>query len=258
MWSAACIFAEILRRRPLFAGRDPVHQLSLITSLLGTPMASDLSDVDEKLTHALNSLPRKRGLPLRDAVPRGTEDGLNLMKQMLIFNATQRISAAKALTQPYLVALHGESEVDACAPLPSHEPEKLLNWTTLRALVAAEQQAIDTEADTADGSVDDGGDETTGCLTAAAAGGINATGRDSGTPMPILTTLVADGLQRAEMNTHAETCCTRTLEQSPCPTDGSTPSPAVDAKGSPLFPVLPEKEKRLQRKRQRSSHHRWS
>lgn len=48
IWSAGCIFAEMLQGRPLLAGRDNVDQFVAITKLLGTPtqdilarMASD-------------------------------------------------------------------------------------------------------------------------------------------------------------------------------------------------------------------------
>jgi serine/threonine protein kinase len=36
-WSVGCIFAEVLLGKPLFPGRNVVHQLELITDLLGTP-----------------------------------------------------------------------------------------------------------------------------------------------------------------------------------------------------------------------------
>jgi p38 MAP kinase len=37
IWSAGCIFAEMLEGKPLFPGKDHVNQFSLITDLLGTP-----------------------------------------------------------------------------------------------------------------------------------------------------------------------------------------------------------------------------
>ena len=43
IWSIGCIFAEILLGKPLFPGRNVVHQLELITDLLGTP-ASEVID----------------------------------------------------------------------------------------------------------------------------------------------------------------------------------------------------------------------
>ena len=37
IWSIGCIFAEILNGKPLFPGKNVVHQLEIITDLLGTP-----------------------------------------------------------------------------------------------------------------------------------------------------------------------------------------------------------------------------
>lgn len=45
IWSIGCIFAEILLGKPLFPGRNVVHQLELITDLLGTPSSEVISKV---------------------------------------------------------------------------------------------------------------------------------------------------------------------------------------------------------------------
>ena len=37
VWSVGCIFAELLGRKPLFPGKDYIHQLNLITDVIGTP-----------------------------------------------------------------------------------------------------------------------------------------------------------------------------------------------------------------------------
>lgn len=42
VWSVGCIFGEMLGRKPLFAGNDYIHQLKLITSLIGKPTEADL------------------------------------------------------------------------------------------------------------------------------------------------------------------------------------------------------------------------
>jgi len=39
VWAVGCIFGEMLGRKPLFPGNDYIHQLKLITKLLGTPSA---------------------------------------------------------------------------------------------------------------------------------------------------------------------------------------------------------------------------
>ena len=45
VWSIGCIFAELLTGRPLFPGKNVVHQLDIITDLLGTPSSETLSRV---------------------------------------------------------------------------------------------------------------------------------------------------------------------------------------------------------------------
>lgn len=52
IWSIGCIFAELLTGRPLFPGKNVVHQLDLVTDLLGTPSAESIAAVSH-----LDSIP---------------------------------------------------------------------------------------------------------------------------------------------------------------------------------------------------------
>ena len=42
VWGVGCILAEILGRKPLFPGEDYIHQLQVISDVLGSPTEADL------------------------------------------------------------------------------------------------------------------------------------------------------------------------------------------------------------------------
>ncbi|ETV82901.1 CMGC/MAPK protein kinase, variant [Aphanomyces astaci] len=42
MWAVGCIFAEMLKRRPFFTGKDPSDQLHMIVRILGSPTPDEM------------------------------------------------------------------------------------------------------------------------------------------------------------------------------------------------------------------------
>ena len=53
IWSAGCIFAEMLEGKPLFPGKDHVNQFSIITELLGTPPDEVIQTIGSENVKAL-------------------------------------------------------------------------------------------------------------------------------------------------------------------------------------------------------------
>lgn len=45
IWSIGCIFAELLSGKPIFPGKNVVHQLDIMTDFLGTPAPETIARV---------------------------------------------------------------------------------------------------------------------------------------------------------------------------------------------------------------------
>ncbi|RNF06725.1 mitogen-activated protein kinase, putative,protein kinase [Trypanosoma rangeli] len=71
LWGVACLAVEMFTRHPLFPGRDYIHQLNLITDLLGLPdIARDMTYVrSEEALNYLRSLPPRSRQPLESVCP---------------------------------------------------------------------------------------------------------------------------------------------------------------------------------------------
>lgn len=115
MWSVGCIFAEVLSRKPLFPGRDYLHQIELITDVLGTPSDDDIEDIEsEKAKEFLRSLSYKPCIPFKQLIPKGHALALDLLEKMLQFNPDKRITVEKALEHEYLASLHDPTDEPIC------------------------------------------------------------------------------------------------------------------------------------------------
>ncbi|MFS8032920.1 putative mitogen-activated protein kinase CMGC-MAPK family [Helianthus anomalus] len=131
IWSIGCIFAEMLTGKPLFPGRNVVHQLELVTDLLGSPSPEIISRIrNDKARRYLNSMPKKTPIPFSQKFPTADPLALRLLERLIAFDPADRISAeeisiSKTLrfsTDPYFYGLANlETE-------PSKEPISKLEF----------------------------------------------------------------------------------------------------------------------------------
>ncbi|AES70610.1 mitogen-activated protein kinase 7 [Medicago truncatula] len=105
VWSVGCLFAEMLGRKPIFPGKDSLHQMKLIISVLGS-QKSDLDLIVNPKTKAfIKSLPYTQGTHFSQLYPQADPLAMDLLQKMLVFDPTKRISASEALQHPYMADL---------------------------------------------------------------------------------------------------------------------------------------------------------
>ncbi|KAL1569110.1 Mitogen-activated protein kinase 2 [Salvia divinorum] len=116
VWSVGCILAEILTRVPLFPGGNYLHQLLLITRLLGTPDDSSLKFLrSESARRYLSQLPLFPKQHFPAVFPNMSPLALDLLEKMLVFDPDQRITVDEALCHPYLSVFHEINAEPVCS-----------------------------------------------------------------------------------------------------------------------------------------------
>ncbi|KAJ8769269.1 hypothetical protein K2173_002197 [Erythroxylum novogranatense] len=136
IWSIGCIFAELLMGRPLFPGKNVVHQLDLITDLLGTPSAETIARIgNEKARKYLSSMRKKKRIPLIKRIPDADPLALRLLEQLLAFDPKDRPSPEEirfsrtnslkfiALADPYFDGLANKENEPSRQPISKFEFE---------------------------------------------------------------------------------------------------------------------------------------
>ena len=144
IWAAGCILAEMLSRRPIFPGRDALHQLQLITDVLGgyityhsllqsnplkkhPPPKNNCLNLPyfyiyinsffkfpgtpsemEKLPKMFRNLPIREKVPFKIKYPDANPLACDFLESLLAFDPKDRPTAAEALAHPYLADLHEE------------------------------------------------------------------------------------------------------------------------------------------------------
>jgi len=118
VWSVGCIFAEMLRRKPLFPGKNTQHQLQLIISCLGTPDKDALRRIpNDKCRKFIESLPASGGRSLQEAVPNTSKEEFDLLNKTLSFSPLNRCTVDQVLQHSYLAQLHCPEDEPTRFPL---------------------------------------------------------------------------------------------------------------------------------------------
>ncbi|CAI5756560.1 unnamed protein product [Candida verbasci] len=118
LWSVGCILSEMIEGKPLFPGKDHVHQFSIITELLGSPPADVIDTIcSENTLRFVQSLPHRDPIPFNERFANCNHvepEAIDLLAKLLVFDPKKRISAAEALTHPYMEPYHDPTDEPIC------------------------------------------------------------------------------------------------------------------------------------------------
>mmetsp|Transcript_17019 Transcript_17019/g.40315 ORF Transcript_17019/g.40315 Transcript_17019/m.40315 type:complete len:405 (-) Transcript_17019:55-1269(-) len=124
IWSIACILAEIQTRKPLFPGRSTQNQLDMIIDLLGSPDSRELMKIpNEKCRKFIKSLPVSASKDFPEVFHMMPETARDILRKMLRWDPTSRLSVEEAIMHPYLDKLHCPEDEPTREPLDTTDFE---------------------------------------------------------------------------------------------------------------------------------------
>jgi mitogen-activated protein kinase 15 len=112
IWSMGCILGEMLLGDPIFQGSSSIHQLDLITQLVGHPSPSDVDSLNAQYARGtfeqIIQLGKRRRSP-ESRFPNADPQALDLLMKLLVVDPSKRLTTGEALQHPYLAPHMGSA-----------------------------------------------------------------------------------------------------------------------------------------------------
>lgn len=106
IWAVGCILCELYGRKPIFAGKDQVHQIHEIMKVLGTPMPETVTKLRWKYPP---TKPTYSKVPWRQIYPFADKQVYKLMDGILRWDPNERITIDEIFASEYLQYVRDES-----------------------------------------------------------------------------------------------------------------------------------------------------
>jgi serine/threonine protein kinase len=112
VWSAGCIMAEIIGRKPLFTGHDVQSCFRDFIRVLGSPSEEDMDYLSSERARAfIRSLNHFPTVNWNSIFPQASNECLDLLDKMLKFKPNRRLKAEECLKHPFFQSLFNPSDI---------------------------------------------------------------------------------------------------------------------------------------------------
>ncbi|XP_008546593.1 cyclin-dependent kinase 20 isoform X1 [Microplitis demolitor] len=101
MWSVGCIFAEMINSSPLFPGETDIEQLAIVLKQLGSPTPESWPELTSLPDYNKITFPYQTSIPWEQIVPEASSEALDIIRSLLIYNSSKRLTAEEILKHNY-------------------------------------------------------------------------------------------------------------------------------------------------------------
>ncbi|CAD6220658.1 GSCOCG00012960001-RA-CDS [Cotesia congregata] len=101
MWSIGCIFGEMINSSPLFPGETDIEQLAIVIKQLGSPTPESWPELKTLPDYNKITFPYQKSVPWEQIVPEASPEALDIVRSLLIYNSSKRLTAEEVLKHDY-------------------------------------------------------------------------------------------------------------------------------------------------------------
>lgn len=112
IWSVGCIFYTLITKKVLFQGNTLLEQVNSIISKIGNLPEDDLTYIEKQILDGIIDISPNAIEPnWNKIIPNGLGEEVDLIKSMLVWRPSKRISVDDALKHPYFNDVYDPSDI---------------------------------------------------------------------------------------------------------------------------------------------------
>lgn len=120
MWSIGCIFGEMLNTSPLFPGETDIEQLAIVLKYLGSPTSESWPELTSLPDYNKISFSYHKSTTWESIIQDAQPDAIDLIRKILIYNSSRRLTAEQALCHKYFYSKPYPSMKNLIKPPQDH------------------------------------------------------------------------------------------------------------------------------------------